>query len=111
MKNNRTYIITAMCVIFIIGCFAVMGINRAESYDTALELLQNGECEQALERFTRLGDYREARILANYAKAVIYSTHPAGSGYSVAKTYISRIESSYDGEFAKEIAELKRVFS
>ncbi|MEG2003729.1 MAG: hypothetical protein RR057_03930 [Clostridia bacterium] len=106
MKKNNIYMVVA-AVLVLIACFTVRGINHDSNYDKAVQLLDLGEIESAIEIFDALGNYRNSRNLCNYAKAIFYLEQNTAGAEIIAKCYMERVNEAYEGEKDEEIFALR----
>ncbi len=106
-KDKAGIIAAVICVLFIAVCFVIRGINRSSNYSAAVEYLKEGDYTSALEIFENLGSYRDSRQLKNYALALQSADSGGLSAHILARTYISRISESYNGELSEQIREFK----
>lgn len=109
-KSRVTITVTVICAVFLIACLGIREINRRSGYNEAVQYIETGDYESALEIFERLGSYRDTRALKNYAKALCYAEESSASGEILARAYISQISESYRGEFYEEIRSFRHSF-
>ncbi len=110
MKNTKPSLAGKAALIILAVVLIFTGVRRISMdarYETAVDSLECGDYQSALETFEALGDYRFSRQLKNYTLALIYSESDIASAKSVARSYISLISEGYRGDLCEDIKAFK----
>lgn len=114
MSENKSgikflLVLAAIAALIILANFIKKSVEEYElktDYNTAIQLIEDGNYSDAEYKFYALGDYEDSKVLTNYAgymrsKSNIYSAHH----------YMSYIPKGYNGVFADEIAEERKIIN
>ena len=100
-------IILVLALVFLISCVVTRQIKRAGRYDEAVQSLEYGDYETAIEIFDLLGSFRDSRCLYSYALALRSADSGSHSAAVVARTYIARISEDYKGTLCEQIRQFR----
>lgn len=100
-------VLAAIAAVVILGKFIKKSVKEYDlktDYNTAIQLIEDGNYRDAEYKLYALGDYEDSKVLISYAgymrsKSNIYSAHH----------YMSNIPKGYNGVFADEIAEERKI--
>lgn len=106
-------VLGVVCALFI-GFYVVPHVKRANTYKSAItEIKKGSDYVDAREKLTELGDYKNARVLSNYALALkVYDGGRATAGVALDQITIClmTIPDDYSGELSEEITTFKNQF-
>lgn len=112
--NIKALIVLGVVCALFIGFYVAPHVKRANTYKSAItEIKKGSDYTDAREKLAELGDYKNARVLSNYALALkVYDGGQATVGTALDQITIClmAIPDDYAGELSEEIAAFKNQF-
>lgn len=113
ISKKALIVLLAVCTLFTVF-YVVPHVRRANTYKSAVtEIKKGSDYAQAREKLLDLGDYKNARVLSNYALALkVYNGGRATAGVALDQITIClmTIPDDYSGELANDIKTFKNQF-
>ena len=105
--NKKTIIAIAACIVLIVICgFAIYKHMAAPAmqYDEALQLMEDGKYELAIEKYTALGDYKDSADMIHQCWILLGDQHYDNNEYKKAiTTYNTALDLKQDDSLHEKI--------